>query len=162
MGKVDKKAIATRGLVGYTFDEFKVGDEHWSPARTITEADLVNFSAFSADWNPHHVDELFAQEAGMGERLAHGAMLVAVASGLFVRTRIFEKTIVALLEWNYKFTKPVLIGTRVQVRIRVKDLKETKNPERGIVTFEVAAFDEEDEQLALAEWKILMLRSSAA
>lgn len=153
--------IARRGLVGLTFDELSVGDEHWSPGRTITETDITNFSAFSGDWNPHHSDAVFAESTALGERIAHGALVVAVCSGLVVRLRLFERTIIALLEWTYAFSKPVLVGTRLQVRVRVLDKKETRNPARGIATFEVAAIDQDDEQAARGEWKVLLLRDGA-
>ncbi len=161
MAPADTNEVALRGLTGFTFDQFAVGDEHWSPGRTVTEADITQFSMFTGDWNPHHCDAEFARTPALGERLAHGGLVVAVCSGLVVRTRIFERTIVALLEWTWRFSKPTLIGTRLQARIRVTDLKETRDPGRGIVTFEVAAIDQSDEVVALGEWKILMLRDAA-
>jgi acyl dehydratase len=151
---------AMRGVVGRTFDELNVGDEQWSPGRTVTETDIVNFCALSGDWNPHHSDALFSGSTATGERIAPGALVVAITTGLVVRLRVFEGTIVALLEWTYKFTRPVVIGTRLQVRLRVLSKRETKNPARGIVRWEVAAFNEHDEQAAVGEWTMLMLRSS--
>jgi acyl dehydratase len=153
-------SIAMRGIVGTTFDELNVGDEHWSPGRTVTETDIVNFCALSGDWNPHHSDALFSGETALGERLAPAALVVAITTGLVVRLRVFEGTIVALLEWTYKFTKPVVIGTRLQVRLRVLSKRETSNPARGVVRWEVAAFNENDEQAAVGEWTMLMLRNS--
>jgi len=44
------------------YEDMEVGEEHESPARTITEADVVNFSAFSGDWSPVHSDEEFCRE----------------------------------------------------------------------------------------------------
>lgn len=153
-----KAEIATRGLVGSTYDELELGEEFWSPGRTVTEADIVNYAALSGDWNPHHVDAEFAAASPLGIRLAHGGLVLTIATGLVVRLRIFESTIIALLEWNWKFQRPVLPGTRLQVRVRIAGKTETRNPERGIIDYEVAVIDEEDEIAALGVWKVLMLR----
>jgi acyl dehydratase len=148
---------ALRGTTGLYFDEFEVGTEYWTPGRTITEADFLMHSMFSGDWNSHHVDHVFAQATAMGERIAHAALVQSVSTGLFVRIRVFENTIVALLEWTYRFKKPVLIGTRIQLRVRVAETKPTSNPERGIVTFDIAVVDEHDAEFATGQWKMLVL-----
>lgn len=154
------EVYAQRGLVGMTFDEFEVGEEHWSPGRTVTESDITLFSAVSSDWNPHHVDAQFASTTPLGERIAHGGLVVALCSGLVVRVRVFERTIVALLEWTWRFQRPVVIGTRLQARIRVVEKIETSNPQRGIVVFEVAAMNERDEEVAVGVWKVMTVREA--
>jgi acyl dehydratase len=40
-----------------------------SPARTITEADLVSFAGISGDFNPLHTDEEFAKKTQFGGRI---------------------------------------------------------------------------------------------
>jgi len=148
---------ALRGTTGLCFEEFEVGADYWTPGRTITEADFLMHSMFSGDWNSHHVDHVFAEAGTMGERIAHAALVLSVSTGLFVRIRVFENTIVALLEWTYRFKKPVLIGTRVQVHVRVAATKPTSSPDRGIVTFEVSVVDEHDAEYASGEWTMLVL-----
>jgi acyl dehydratase len=152
---------ATRGLVGQTFEEFEVGQEYWTPGRTVTEADLVAYAAFSGDWNPHHVDATFAQSTKIGQRLAHGGLVLSVLTGLVVRLRVFESTIVALLEWRWRYSAPTLIGTRLQARVRVIDKRETRNPDHGVVTFDITAFDQDDKEIVASEWRILVLRRAA-
>jgi acyl dehydratase len=148
---------ALRGTVGLCFEEFETGAEYWTPARTITEADFLMHSMFSGDWNSHHVDHVFAEATAMGERIAHAALVLSVSTGLFVRIRVFENTIVALLEWTYQFKAPVLIGTRMQLRVRVAETKPTKNPNRGVVVFDVAVLDENDKEYATGRWTMLVL-----
>jgi MaoC like domain len=47
------QAPAVRGKY---FDEFKLGDELVSPARTITGTEIVNFACMSGDFNEIHID----------------------------------------------------------------------------------------------------------
>jgi len=42
------------------FDELNIGERWESRGRTITETDLVLFSAFTGDWYPLHTDKEWA------------------------------------------------------------------------------------------------------
>ncbi len=44
----------------YYLDDYSIGERFISPARTITETDIVNFSAFTGDWHPLHTDVEYA------------------------------------------------------------------------------------------------------
>ncbi|GAF86639.1 unnamed protein product, partial [marine sediment metagenome] len=61
------------------FEEIQVGDVEVTRARTITEADIVNFAAFSGDWYPLHTDVEYAKKGPFGERIAHGMLVLSVA-----------------------------------------------------------------------------------
>ena len=39
---------------GLYFEEFEIGHRVISPARTITETDIVNFAGITGDWNSIH------------------------------------------------------------------------------------------------------------
>ncbi len=43
------------------FDDLQVGQEWESPARTVTETDIVNFAGQNGDYNPIHVDHEFCK-----------------------------------------------------------------------------------------------------
>lgn len=143
------------------YDDFVV-DEQWStPARTITETDVVNFTAFSGDSNPIHADAEFARTTIYGERLLHGPAGFVIATGLESRLGIKEGTAIAFLgmEWNMK--GPIMIGDTLHVQERVIAKRETKNGERGIVTFHVALVNQRDETVQAGDWKVMMQRKSA-
>src|ERR1700730_8267793 len=85
------------------FDDVEVG-QHWvSLARTITEADIVNFAGLSGDFNPIHVDHEFAKSTPFRRPVAHGLLIWAVSSGLGayappIRTQAF----LSVREWQFK------------------------------------------------------------
>lgn len=64
------------------FNELNIGERWVSRGRTITEADLVLFSAFSGDWYPLHTDKEWAAQTSFGQRIAHGMLVLSVAMGL--------------------------------------------------------------------------------
>jgi acyl dehydratase len=78
------------------------GQEFTTPARTITESDVVQFSGLTGDYNPIHTDAEFAADTRYRQRIVHGLFGVSVCIGLMSRTGIFE-VVVALLgvdEWR--------------------------------------------------------------
>lgn len=96
--------MTTRKLakpVGLYFDEFEIGDQVESVGRTITETDIVNFAGISGDWNLIHTDAEYSKTQMFGQRVAHGLLILSIASGQAVRLGFMEDTIMAFrgLEW---------------------------------------------------------------
>jgi acyl dehydratase len=99
------------------FEDFKVGDRFVTRARTITEADIVNFAAFSVDWYPLHVDVEYARQTIFGERIAHGMLVLSAASGL---TPLYDWAIIAFYGMDkLRFMSPTKIGDTIHVEIEI-------------------------------------------
>lgn len=82
--------------MGYFFEQFAVGDEFFTPARTLTEGDIGSFAGLTGDFNPVHTDEVFASALPFGGRIAHGPLLVGMAFGLLSRLNVIDGTVLAL------------------------------------------------------------------
>ncbi|MCE3550645.1 MaoC family dehydratase N-terminal domain-containing protein [Pseudonocardia sp. RS11V-5] len=109
-------------------------DELVSPARTVTEADIVSFAAWTGDYNPVHTDAVAAAAGRFGERIAHGVLGVAFCLGLISRTGAFEGSAVALLGIDgWTFRAPVRIGDTVHTRVRVVGTRLTSRGDAGVV-----------------------------
>ena len=118
------------------FEDFQIGQEWTSPTRTITEADVTAFAMLSGDWDEIHTSEDFARkESAYKTRIAHGMLGLAIVEGLKKRIPAFADTrYIASLEWNWKFTGPILIGDTVHMKIRINNMRESKSrAERGII-----------------------------
>jgi len=144
------------------FDELEAGMQWESPRRTITEADVVMFSAITGDHNPVHTDEEFAKNTVFGGRILHGPAGFAIATGLESRLGIKEGTAVAFLGMTWDMRGPIKIGDTIRVRERVESKRETKKPGVGIVNFYVAIVNQRDEVVQEGEWKVMMHRRQAA
>lgn len=141
-----------------TFDDFSVGDSYVTPRRTITEADVVAFAGLSGDFNPLHTDQVFAQNTGFGRPIAHGLLVLAVASGLNARMGLADGTTLAFLgieEWNFR--KPVFFGDTVYAKATIVSKRETSHLEKGIVTRHMEVFNQHD-TLVQEGQMIIMLR----
>lgn len=81
-------------------------------SRTVTEADLAAFTEVSGDFNPLHTDAEFAAGTIYAERIAHGALVLSLATGLRQGTGLFDGTLMGLLEIrSWRFRAPVRRGS---------------------------------------------------
>lgn len=145
---------------GKYFDEFGVGDTWDSPARTITEADVTIFAGFSGDYHPLHTDAEFAKNSQFGQRLFHGPGAFAIATGLESRLGLKEDTAIAFLGMTWALKAPIFIGDTIRVRETVASKKESKNPARGVVTFDVAILNQRDEICQDGQWVVMFKRAA--
>jgi acyl dehydratase len=120
------------------FEDLSVGETFRSSRRTVTEADIMAFAGVSGDFNPLHTDEEWVrQNTDFTGRIAHGALLLAISTGL--RTpELDDLQIVAFLELSRQMVAPTYPGDTVSTVQRVSATKPSRSrPGAGIVTFEV-------------------------
>ena len=141
---------------GLYFEEFSLGQVIESPARTITETDVVQFAGLSGDFNQLHTDRVFAQETVFGERIAHGLLTLSIASGLAARAGIIEGTVQAFAGLTWKFKQPVRIGDTVHLRGEVSSLRALPRLGSGRVVIKVSVINQDDEIVQQGEWTLLM------
>lgn len=144
---------------GKYFEEFAVGDIHETARRTVTEADVVTFAGVSGDFNPLHTDEIFGQQnTPFKTRIAHGMLVVSIATGLANQLGIFEGTSLALLSMTIKYTGAVMFGDTVRLVLKVTDKKESSKPDRGVVTFDCSVLNQRDEKVVETQWVVMLKR----
>ncbi len=119
------------------FEDFQEGMELVSPGRTITEADIVTFAAFTGDWNPIHTDAEFAKNTMFGQRIAHGLLTLSVMSGLLMRLGFLEETVIAFYGIDrLRFTNPVFIGDTIRAKAKVVEKQD--RGQFGVVKIEAS------------------------
>jgi len=143
----------TRGL---HFEEFTVGHKVTSLARTITETDVVNFAALTGDWNQLHTDAEFAKTTIFGQRVAHGLLILSIASGLIGRLGVIEGTAEAFRELRWKFRGPVFIGDTIRLVARVTETRPLPRLGNGMVTLEVSVINQRGEVVQKGTWQVLV------
>jgi 3-hydroxybutyryl-CoA dehydratase len=142
---------------GMYFEEFEPGQTITSPARTITEADVVSFAALSGDWNAIHTDAIYAAQHFFGQRVAHGLLIMSIASGLAMRLGILEDTVLAFREIEgWKFSQPVFIGDTIRVRASVTQTKAMARLGGGSVSLKVEVLNQKDEAVQRGTWSVLV------
>lgn len=140
------------------FEDLSVGDRWTTPARTITESDIVMFAAMTWDHNPIHTNAEYAKDTQFGERILHGPAGFAIATGLESRLGIKDGTAVAFLGMTWDYKKAVSMGDTIKVIQEVARKRETRNPEAGIVFFNVWLVNQNNETVQEGEWKVMFVR----
>jgi 3-hydroxybutyryl-CoA dehydratase len=137
------------------YDEFQIGDVEITRARTITETDIVNFAAFSGDWYPLHTDVEYAKQSPFGERIAHGMLVLSVATGLMP---LYEMAIVAFYGMDrVRFTAPTKIGDTIHVELEVIE-KQDKGSLGGVVALKESVKNQRGEDVAVCSMKVLIAK----
>ncbi len=151
----DEPQMVERGL---WFEDFAAGARFTTPARTVTESDVVSFAALSGDANPIHTDEAFARRTPFRGRVAHGLLVQSIATGLAHQIGIVDGTIAAIAEMTIRFEAPVAIGTTVHAVLEVAEVDPRPAPRRGQVRFRIEVLDQDGRTVSTGEWLALMQR----
>jgi acyl dehydratase len=143
---------------GLYFEEFEVGQRVITAGRTVTESDIVTFAGLSGDYNQIHTDIEFSKSTPFGQRVAHGVLVLSIATGLIAQAGFIEGTVLAFREINnWKFAKPVFIGDTVHV---VADIIETKALPRlggGAVIIKLSVVNQDEDVVMRGKWTALMM-----
>jgi acyl dehydratase len=144
---------------GRYFDDFRVGETFTTAARTVTEGAVEHFAGLSGDFNPLHTDEESARQGPMKGRIAHGMLVLAIATGLVNQLGLYEGTTLALLGMDrIRWTAPVKLGDTIHAVLTVKETRKSSKPDRGVLVVDVAVRNQRDETVCQAEWTTLMAR----
>jgi acyl dehydratase len=143
------------------YEEIEVGLAYDTPGITVAEHHVLGFAGLTGDFYELHVDDEYARSIGYAGRVAHGLLGLALADGLKNRASVRLAAIVSL-GWRWKFTGPILIGDRIAARIRVVGKRETRKPDRGIVTIEVTLTNQRGEIVQQGENDMMVWRRPTA
>lgn len=142
---------------GLFYEDFQTGQRVKSAGRTITEHDIAAFAGLSGDFNQIHTDAEFARATPFGQRIAHGLLGLAIASGLAVQTGILGANVIAFREvGEWKFVKPVFIGDTIHVEMEVAETKPYTRLGGGSVTLSVYVNNQNNETVMKGFWTVLV------
>jgi 3-hydroxybutyryl-CoA dehydratase len=125
------------------FDDVEVGQEWESQGRTVTEADIVNFAGLSGDFNPIHMDHVFAASTPFRKAIAHGLLVFSIGSGLTsycppMRTIAFMQ----VKEWNFK--DAVFAGDTIRMKGKVVTKTVRGRGRRGEIVWQRTIVNQHD------------------
>jgi acyl dehydratase len=143
--------------VGKFFEELDEGFSLSSPPRTVAGEDIDIFIRLSGDDNRLHTDDNFARENGFSGRIAHGALVVSIATGLAWQTGVLQDTTIAFRaidEW--KFTAPVYPGDTITLRGKVGERRPLPRAKAGLVAFELEVVNQDGQVVCTGRLRMLM------
>jgi acyl dehydratase len=144
------------------YEDLQVGARWETAGRTITDADVNAFARISGDFNPVHVDAKYASSTPFGERIAHGALVLAIATGLRQDEGTFRGTLRAWLGMrDWRFLAPVRFGDTIHVVTEIVALRDTKDTTVGLVTQGIEVRNQHGEVVQTGEFATLIARREA-
>lgn len=150
-------------MVKIHFEDYEAGEKLISPGRTITETDIVMFSALTGDWHPLHTNVEYAAETPFGERIAHGMLVLCVGSALIFRLGPYAalpKSFIAFYGMDtVRFTGPVKIGDTIRCEVEIDSL-DPKDETRGVISYRYFIKNQRNEDVAVFNAKALVGRRS--
>ena len=121
---------------GVLFDDYKIGATYKTLGRTVSETDIVNFVNLGGFTEPLFMDmEYVAKESVFKGRPVPGAFTFCLSEGLIIQTGLIHGTGMSYLGSEIRIVAPVLAGDTIRVAVTITDKRETKKPDRGIVTY---------------------------
>jgi acyl dehydratase len=146
---------------GLWFEEFTEGLSLESRSRTITEADIINFAGISGDFNPMHTDAEYAKGTQFGARVAHGALIFSVMTGLLYQLGVLEKTVIAFTGFEMKLRAPVFIGDTIKVTSTVSKRRAMAAAGGGFVTFDIKVTNQKNDVIQKGELTVMVTSDPA-
>jgi acyl dehydratase len=147
---------------GIPYEGFQVGARYETLGRTVGDHEILSFVTLTGFTEPLFMDlEYIRRESVFKARVAPGVLTFAVAEGLTLQTGILHGTGLALLSYDVRVLAPVLAGDTLHVEIEVLDKRETKRPDRGVVTFRHRVLNQRGEAVMEATIARMVKRESA-
>ncbi len=103
-----------------SFNNIKIGQKAFFQ-KIVTDNDVRTFSLISGDYNPLHLDDVYAQKRKFKSKIVHGMFMAGLVSQLIGMKLPGEKAL--LVKECLEFKKP----TYVLDKLRVEGLVENKS-----------------------------------
>jgi acyl dehydratase len=161
----DAGSLAASQVDRLYFEDLPLDKTFVTAGRTITEADVVAFAGLSGDFNSLHVDETFAAATGFGGRIAHGLLVLSVASGLTTRLPVLhalQPSLLGMTGVTCHWLAPTRIGDTIRVELTFTAAQLTRSGTRGRVTERRVALNQDDVTVLDSQWTLLVATRPSA
>ena len=121
---------------GKYYEEFQEGETYTTSRRTLREADLLNFCNLCWFNLSMFFDEIYAEnQMPYRTPVFPGPFIIPLAIGLYLKTGIYEKIVIALQGiQDLKFKTSLRVGDTMEVDVTILTKKESKTySDRGIL-----------------------------
>jgi 3-hydroxybutyryl-CoA dehydratase len=108
-------------MLGKTIDQLSEGDTA-EFAKTISESDIYLYAGITGDFNPAHIDEVYASNTFFKKRIAHGMLTAGFISAVIGNKLPGPGAI--YLKQELAFLAPVRIGDTITAKVEVLEIME--------------------------------------
>ena len=130
---------------GFFWQDLQVGQRFRTWRRTVTEADLVNFTGATGMLEAIFIDATF-EGGAMAGRPVPGALTYCLIEGLLLQSMI-QGTGLAMLELVQHIHAPVVVGDTIGAEVEVTGLRPTSKNNRAIVDSRIEVFNQRGDKV---------------
>ena len=141
------------------FEDYILDATRETLGRTITETDIVLHAGQTGDFFPHHMDAEWCKTQDFKLRMAHGTLTFSVAVG--ATATLVNPCAVSYGYDRLRFLKPVFIGDTIKSRVTIKEKRDHKKPEHGVVVEALEVFNQRGETVLACEHLLLVERKKS-
>lgn len=137
-----------------------VGEPLESPARTLTEGDVVRYVGLTGEWDPRTTDEVFSRRSGGGGRVVPDLLPLCISSGLGWRVACPPLAVLAFMGFEWKFALPLRLGDTIRSRSRTVAKRAMKDG--GVLVEEREILNQRGEVVQSGRLTLLVAKRPAA
>ena len=145
------------------YEDSRIGDRVVTPGRTITETDVVMFTALSGDWNAVHTNREYAEKhTPFGERIAHGLLGLSIGASLMSQigwNTLYPHSMICLTGMDrVRFRLPIKFGDTIHLDAEIIEKTEMPGGEMGLLTTRLRILNQREELVISARTKMMVGR----
>jgi acyl dehydratase len=143
------------------YEDYIVGAEFETPARTIGAAEVLGFADLTGDHHRLHLDQEFGRASIFGANIAHGLLGMALVNGLAYGSVIDPDYVLAFLGLSWRFVGPIRLGDTLRASIRIASRRPTSKAGQGLVVEAIRLLNQRDEVVQEGEFTFLVKSADA-
>jgi acyl dehydratase len=117
----------------------------------------MTYAGLVGDFNPLHTNAHFARTGPYGQRVVHGLLSAAIATGLLNQLGFYDGTAEAFGRFRFRFVRPVYFGDTLSMHVTVCEKRDIpRSPSRGIVAFEGWVRNQDGKNVVIGWWEMVM------
>lgn len=114
-------------MAGKTIDQLKIGDKAQF-TKTISESDIYLYAGVTGDFNPAHINAIYAEKTPFKTRIAHGMLMGGFISAVMANQLPGPGTI--YISQSLNFLAPVRIGDTITAEVEIVEILAKKKRAR--------------------------------
>lgn len=143
-----------------SYESFAPGQQFDTYGRTVTEADIVQFTGMAGLRLPVFIDDEWCRaNTSYGGRIAPGLMTAAFAVGM-MEDVLGANTLAALALDAFRFHVPVRPGDTLRATVEITGKRDTSDGKRGILSLAVQVQNQREQQVMEFAGTFLMRKES--
>ncbi|MFC2034543.1 MaoC family dehydratase [Chloroflexota bacterium] len=135
---------------GHRLSDLREGMKLPESRKMVTQENINLYAEASQDFNPIHIDEVFARKTPLGGTIAHGMLILAYISQMM--TAAFDKNWLSRGHLNIRFKAPAQPGDTIIISGKIRRVE--KGEGQTLINCDVLCANQNGEPIIVGETKV--------